>query len=101
MPVYIVANIRITDRTEYEKYQAGFMDIFTRYRGELLAVSDAPAVNVIEGDWPYTRAVVLRFPDEAEARRWYESPEYRKLSEHRWAASTGTVIAFEGFATPT
>lgn len=95
MPFYIVANIRITDRAGYEKYQAGFMDIFAKYRGELLAVSDAP--NVIEGEWPYTRAVLLRFPDQDEARRWYESPEYRKLSEHRWNASTGTIISFEGF----
>lgn len=97
MPVYIVASIRITDPTEYAKYQAGFMDIFTKYRGELLGVSDAPNVEVIEGDWPFTRAVLLRFPDEAEARRWYQSPEYRELSKHRWSASTGTVIAFEGF----
>lgn len=99
MPVYIVASIRITDRTEYEKYQAGFMDIFVKYSGELLAVSDAPNVDVIEGEWPFTRAVLLRFPDEAEARRWYQSPEYRALSKHRWNASTGTVIAFEGFPT--
>lgn len=97
MPVYIVANIRITDRTEYDQYQAGFMEIFAKYRGELLAVSDAP--EVIEGEWPFTRAVLLRFPDQAEARRWYESPEYQKLSRHRWNGSTGTVIGFEGFPT--
>jgi uncharacterized protein (DUF1330 family) len=96
MPFYIVANIRITDRAGCEKYQAGFMDIFAKYRGELLAVSDTP--DVIEGEWPYTRAVLLRFPDQDEARRWYESPEYRKLSEHRWNASTGTIISFEGFS---
>ncbi|MBY0280311.1 DUF1330 domain-containing protein [Candidatus Binatia bacterium] len=95
MPVYIVANIRITDRTEYDQYQAGFLEIFAKYRGELLAVSDAP--EVIEGEWPFTRAVLLRFPDRDEARRWYESPEYQKLSQHRWNGSTGTVIGFEGF----
>jgi uncharacterized protein (DUF1330 family) len=97
MPVYIVASIKITDREEYGKYQAGFLDIFARYRGELLAVSDEP--QVIEGEWPFTRAVLIRFPDEAEARRWYESPEYQALSQHRWRASTGTVITFEGFPT--
>lgn len=97
MPVYIVASIRIEDAEEYGRYQSGFLDVFARYRGELLAVSDAP--QVIEGEWPYTRAVLLRFPDEAEARRWYESPEYQALSQHRWRASTGTVIAFEGFPT--
>lgn len=97
MPVYIVASIRITDVEEYGRYQAGFLDIFARYKGELLAVSDEP--QVIEGEWPYTRAVLLRFPDEEEARRWYQSPEYQQLSKHRWRASTGTVIAFQGFPT--
>ena len=76
---------------------AEVMLAFAKYRGELLGVSDAP--QVIEGEWPFTRAVLLRFPDDAEARRWYESPEYQKLSQHRWNGSTGTVIGFEGFPT--
>ena len=61
MPVYIVASIAIEDREEYRKYQDGFLEIFSRYKGELLAVSDSP--RVIEGEWPFTRAVILRFPD--------------------------------------
>jgi uncharacterized protein (DUF1330 family) len=97
MPVYIVASIKITDPEEYGQYQAGFLDIFARYKGELLAVSDEP--QVIEGEWPFTRAVLIRFPDDDEARRWYQSPEYQALSQHRWRASTGTVITFKGFPT--
>lgn len=96
MPVYIVASIAVSDWSEYEKYQAGFMDVFSRYKGEVLAVSDAPVV--VEGEWPYTRAVVLRFPDQEEARRWYESPEYVAISKHRHAGSSASsVIIFEGF----
>ena len=95
MPVYIVANIAIADPAEYAIYQDGFLEIFARYAGELLAVSDAP--QVIEGEWPFTRAVLLRFPDEAEARRWYQSPEYQELSKHRWNASTGSGDLVRGF----
>lgn len=96
MPVYIIASIAVKDWEEYGRYQAGFLEIFSRYQGELLAVSDSP--QVIEGEWPFTRAVVIRFPDAEQARRWYESPEYQALSRHRWQASTGTVISVEGFA---
>ena len=96
MSVYIVASIAVEDWESYGKYQEGFLDVFVKYKGELLAVSDSP--QVIEGQWPYTRAVILRFPDEAEARRWYESPEYQAIAQHRWRASKGTVIAFEGLA---
>jgi uncharacterized protein (DUF1330 family) len=94
--VYIVASIAVKDWDEYGKYQDGFLDIFAKYKGELLAVSDEP--RVMEGEWPFTRAVIIRFPDEAEARRWYASPEYQALSEYRWRGSTGTVIALEGLS---
>jgi uncharacterized protein (DUF1330 family) len=94
MSVYIVASIAVEDWDEYGKYQEGFLEVFARYRGEILAVSDAP--QVIEGEWPYGRAVVLRFPDEEEARRWYDSPEYQAIAAHRWRASRASVIAFEG-----
>jgi uncharacterized protein (DUF1330 family) len=92
--VYIVASIAVEDWEEYGKYQAGFLEVFSQYRGELLAVSDAP--QVIEGEWPFTRAVVIRFPSDEEARRWYESPGYQAIAQHRWRGSHGTVIAFEG-----
>ena len=94
MSVYIVASIKVEDWNEYGKYQAGFLDIFAKYKGELLAVSDTP--RVIEGEWPYTRAVVIRFPNEDEARRWYESPEYQAITKHRHRGSKGTVVIFEG-----
>lgn len=96
MSVYIVASIAVEDWESYGKYQEGFLEVFAKYKGELLAVSDAP--QVVEGEWPYTRAVVIRFPDEAEARRWYESPEYQAIAQHRWRGSKGTVIVFEGLA---
>jgi uncharacterized protein (DUF1330 family) len=92
--VYIIGSIAVKDRDEYAKYQEGFLDIFSRYNGEVLAVSDEP--QIIEGEWPYTRAVVIRFPDGDEARRWYESPEYQALAQHRWQASTASIIALEG-----
>lgn len=95
MPVYLIAHIRIDDWQEYGTYQEGFLEIFGRYDGELLAVSDQP--RVIEGDWPYTRVVLLRFPDDEAVRRWYESPEYQALAEHRWRASEARIVAVEGF----
>ena len=95
MSVYIVAHIKIENREEYARYEAGFLEIFAKYEGELLAVSDEP--QVIEGEWPYTRAVILRFPDADEARRWYESPEYQALAKHRWEASEGTIVSLAGF----
>lgn len=96
MPVYLIAQIEISDRQEYDVYQAGFMDIFARYQGELLAVDER--TRTLEGEWPYTRTVVLRFPDQAELDRWYQSSEYQALARHRFAASKGNVVAVQGLA---
>jgi len=41
MSAYIIGLIEIHDRDEYNKYQAGFREIFSKYGGEILVVEDA------------------------------------------------------------
>lgn len=89
MSVYAVALLNIDDREVYARYEAGFMDIFDRYGGRLLAVEEAPDVK--EGEWPYTRTVLIEFPDAAAFDAWYDSEEYQSLAEHRFASSRGSV----------
>ena len=94
MSVYAVALIHIHDRDGYGTYEQGFMDIFSRYEGKLLAVDEAP--TVMEGEWPWTRTVLLEFPDQAKLRAWYESDEYQALARHRFDASQACVAVIAG-----
>ena len=94
MPAYVLAELTIEDRAEYARYEAAFMDVFKNFRGELLVVDEKPVV--VEGAWPHTRTVLIRFPDAAEAERWYRSPEYETLIALRQGASRGSLIAVEG-----
>ena len=94
MPIYIVAQINIDDRDTYARYEAGFMEIFDRYEGELLAVDEA--VTELEGSWGYTRTVIIQFPDEAAARSWYDSDDYQALAQHRFAASAANLAIVQG-----
>lgn len=94
MSIYLVAQINIEDRDTYARYEAGFMEIFDRYDGELLAVDEA--VTELEGSWDYTRTVILRFPDETAARSWYDSTEYQALAQHRFAASAANLAIVQG-----
>jgi len=94
MSVYIIAQINIHDRAGYDTYSAGFLEVFARYSGELLVVSEAPLV--VEGEWPYTRTVLIKFPSAEAARDWYESPDYQALAQHRLRASQGNVVIVEG-----
>ena len=94
MAVYGIAQITIADRAAYDRYQAGFMEVFGRFKGQLLAVDEAPAV--LEGDWTATRVVLMRFPDEAAFRDWYDSPAYQEIARHRHDGSTGVVLLAKG-----
>ena len=95
MTVYFVALVDITDRQEFAVYEQGFMDVFSQYGGQILAVDDNP--TVLEGQWPHTRTVLMSFPDAEQLDRWYRSPQYQANSRHRHNASTAAVAVIKGF----
>ncbi|MCW5548421.1 MAG: DUF1330 domain-containing protein [Opitutaceae bacterium] len=94
MSVYAIALIRIQDRAKYSAYERRFMEVFARFEGEVLAVDDAP--RVLEGDWPGERTVLLRFPDEAALRRWYDSEAYREIVRDRMVAASADIAIVSG-----
>ncbi len=94
LPVYLVAQIRIDDRETYRKYEVGFGEIFQKYAGESVAFTENP--DIIEGEWPYSRTVLLRFPSKGEFHAWYDSDEYQELVKNRWASSEANIIVMRG-----
>jgi uncharacterized protein (DUF1330 family) len=66
------------------------MEIFSKYAGRVLSVDEAP--TVLEGQWNFTRTVLLEFPSEEAANAWYRSPEYESLAQHRHAASAANIV---------
>lgn len=90
MSCYFVAQIAIHDKDEYQKYLNGFDSVFERYQGKVIAVEETP--TILEGDWTFSRMVIIKFPNEDEAGRWYHSPEYQSLLQHRLKASRGTAL---------
>lgn len=89
MTVYAIALINIHDHETYGTYEAGFMDIFTQHQGTMLAVDEAP--TELEGEWPYTRTVLIEFPDRAALDAWYGGDAYQNLMQHRTAASVASI----------
>ena len=97
MSAYAVAQIEIYDPEEYKKYLAGFLSIFRRYEGELLATSSCET-EVIEGEWAYPRTVIMKFPRMKDARYWHGDPDYRKLAEHRQRSAKANLVLVEGIS---
>ena len=99
MAVYIIAQILIHDRSEYDQYDAGFMAIWEKYDGELLSVDESP--QVLEGAFEATRSVLLKFPTREAAIAWATSPEYVELAKHRRAGGiTNSIMVASGTPLP-
>lgn len=94
MSAFFVARLDIRDPARYEDYLAGFDEVFAGTGGEVLAVDDATVT--LEGEPTPGRSVIIRFPDEASLRRWYDSPAYQRLKGIRNEAAEGTVILVHG-----
>jgi uncharacterized protein (DUF1330 family) len=94
MTVYAIAQLSITDRAAYQRYQERFMGVMNRYKGRLLAADASP--RVVEGLWDGEKAVLLSFPDEAAFSEWADSPEYQEIAKDRKAGSTAVVLLVRG-----
>jgi uncharacterized protein (DUF1330 family) len=52
---------------------------------------------VLEGDWHPKRLVLLEFPSAAQARTWWESPEYAPARAIRKATcSRSELVIIDG-----
>lgn len=94
MTTYLIAQIDIHDRDRYAEYEAGFFEIFAQYGGKMLSVEED--TETLEGEWPFSRTVLIEFPSKEIASAWYESDEYQALAQHRFAASTANAVLIEG-----
>jgi uncharacterized protein (DUF1330 family) len=95
MSVYIIAQISITDRDRYNKYQARFLEVFAKFSGQLLAADEKP--EVIEGDWNREKVVLMKFPDKESFEAWAYSPEYQEIAGDRKAGSDGVFLLVRSF----
>ena len=57
------------------------------FRGKLFAV--------FSGAHPHADTVVIRFPDAAAVRRWFDSPAYQALIPLREQAADVVLTAYE------
>jgi uncharacterized protein (DUF1330 family) len=90
MSYYFIANIKINDEEEYDEYLSKVDDVFKNFNGEYIAVDDAPVV--LEGNWEYTRIVLVKFRSKQEFKNWYYSSEYQEILKHRLTAARCDTI---------
>jgi uncharacterized protein (DUF1330 family) len=94
MAAYIVVDIDVHDAPGLEEYRRQVPATVTKFGGRFL-VRGGP-FQVLEGGWQPKRMVLLEFPSVEQARRWYDSEEYRPLKAMRLKASTANLVLVDG-----
>jgi len=94
MAGYLIVQVEVTDPDTFEEYKKQVAPTTEKYGGEY--VVRGGEMEVLEGECPYPRMVVLRFPSVADAKAWYTSPEYEGPMAIRKSASNANVILVEG-----
>lgn len=96
MDYYFIAQIRISDINEYQKYIDKSGEIFKKYNGEYLSVDNDPLV--LEGKWDYTRTVLIKFRSKRDFKDWYNSDDYQDILKNRLKGSDCDTILIKGLA---
>ena len=94
MAAYYIVEIDIQDPARFEEYRSKVPPTIERYGGKYLVRGGR--LETIEGEWRPKRIVVLEFSTVEQAKRWYDSEEYRPLREVRRGSARGHIVLVEG-----
>jgi uncharacterized protein (DUF1330 family) len=94
MTAYLVAQVRIDDEETYRRYREAVPELVDRFGGRFRVRGGE--LEVLEGEWPLPRLVIIEFQSKDAARLFYESPEYQKILPLRQGASKGNLVIVEG-----
>ena len=91
MSSYLIVHATIKDPDKLKQYGAAASEIVRAHGGEI--VTRANVTDVLIGTHDHKVCVILRFPDGAALKAWYNSPDYQALVPLRNAAADMMFIA--------
>jgi uncharacterized protein (DUF1330 family) len=95
MPAYVIADVRDAwNADDLAEYRRRNTDTVLSHGGRFLVRGGDS--DVLEGEWPTRRIVVMEFPDADAARAWWTSEAYEAIKPLRRGASETNIILVEG-----
>jgi uncharacterized protein (DUF1330 family) len=94
MPAYVIAEVTTTDQALMDEYRKQVPATIAAYGGRFIVRGGSPDAR--EGGWKPARLVVIEFPSIEQARRWYDSEEYREPKALRMKAARTNLVLVEG-----
>lgn len=94
MSVYVIYQAEVTDPVRYEEYKVQAAETISRAAGRYLVRGGD--FEVLEGDPPAGRTVVLEFPTRQAALDWYRGDEYTSIRKIREGAAQARMYVVDG-----
>ena len=95
MAAYLLAEASVTDPVAYETYKQLAQTAIAQYGGRYLVRGGAS--EVLEGGWSKPpRLVGVEFESVEQAKKFYDSPEYRAARAARKEAADMNMLVVQG-----
>ena len=94
MTAYVIVDIEVHDPLGYEEYKKLAPAAVELYGGKYLARGGK--TETLEGDWAPSRLVILQFESSEQAKKWWDSDEYREARAMRQKTTNSQMVVIEG-----
>ncbi len=91
---FVIFNIDVTNPEDYNEYITKVKPIVEKFGGEYVVRGGTN--QVVEGNWQYSRTIVLKFPSYEKALEWYNSEEYQPIKQIRLDNTISNGIIIQG-----
>jgi uncharacterized protein (DUF1330 family) len=96
MAAYVIYQGEVTDPARYEQYKGEAAATIAAAGGRYIVRGGD--VEVLEGDAPSGRTVVLEFPSMQAARDWYHGEQYTAARQLREGAARARMYVVDGIS---
>ena len=94
MAAYVIADLEVTDPAKFSEYRSQVPPTLEEYGGKYIVHGGATAKA--EGNWEPNRIVIIEFESMEQAKRWYNSKEYRGPMQLRHQSANTNFLFVEG-----
>jgi uncharacterized protein (DUF1330 family) len=94
MAAYVISEVEPRDAALFAQYRSLAPATIERYGGRYIVRGGA--AELVEGAPPPKTIVIVEFPNMAQAREWYRSPEYAEALKVRAGALERRLVFVEG-----
>jgi len=94
MAGYAIIHNEVADEALYAEFREQAAATIEQYGGKYLVRGGA--AEAMEGDWEPDRIVVIEFASVAQAKAWFNSPEFAEAKQIRNRCADAIVMIVEG-----